>query len=319
MDRIDLHYFPGWTRKAITFTIDDGIVRMDRKLIDIVRPHGIKGTFNITSNFLLEHDSPETARALYQGYEIANHVKYHPFAFCDGAEPAAECIAAEPFPGEDKADTAKVYPAPQGVPGLYRRYSQAHGAWQGAATAQTYIELVDACKRELEKIFGQGSVQGFVWPYARQENSKIIAYLESQYYGMRTAGIRYGYGETTFDLPEDWTNWAINTRHNNLLQRAKLFEAYPDDGRLKWLVFGVHSHDFERDGTWDELAAFAEQYGNRPEDFWYASNIEVFQYADAVRAVTVHDGKITNPSDLTLYTKVNDRRVILPPNSTTRL
>ena len=38
MKQIDFQFFPGWTRKAITFTIDDGNVFMDRKFLEIVKP-----------------------------------------------------------------------------------------------------------------------------------------------------------------------------------------------------------------------------------------------------------------------------------------
>ena len=48
--KIDLKFFPGWTRKSVTFTIDDGNVAMDKKFLDIVRPAGILGTFNLCSH-----------------------------------------------------------------------------------------------------------------------------------------------------------------------------------------------------------------------------------------------------------------------------
>ena len=44
---IDLNYFPGWVRKAVTFTMDDGIIQHDEKFLSIVRPAGILGTFNL--------------------------------------------------------------------------------------------------------------------------------------------------------------------------------------------------------------------------------------------------------------------------------
>ena len=47
MNSIDLHFFPGWTRKSISFTIDDGNIAMDEKFLSIVKPAGIKGTFNL--------------------------------------------------------------------------------------------------------------------------------------------------------------------------------------------------------------------------------------------------------------------------------
>ena len=43
---IDKNYFPGWVRKSVSFTIDDGNIEMDKKFIDIVRPAGVLGTFN---------------------------------------------------------------------------------------------------------------------------------------------------------------------------------------------------------------------------------------------------------------------------------
>ena len=38
--KIDVKFYPGWTRKAITFSIDDGILDMDKKFMDIVEPYG---------------------------------------------------------------------------------------------------------------------------------------------------------------------------------------------------------------------------------------------------------------------------------------
>ena len=40
-------YFPGFTRKSLTFTIDDGNITNDTKFLSIVRPAGILGTFNL--------------------------------------------------------------------------------------------------------------------------------------------------------------------------------------------------------------------------------------------------------------------------------
>ena len=42
MKTIDLHFYPGWTRKSMTFTIDDGNVKLDRKFLDITEPAGLK-------------------------------------------------------------------------------------------------------------------------------------------------------------------------------------------------------------------------------------------------------------------------------------
>ena len=77
---VDKSYFPGWVRKSITFTIDDGNIELDKKFIDIVKKGGIKGTFNLCAPDLKKY-TPELYRELYRGYGISNHCKLHPFAF----------------------------------------------------------------------------------------------------------------------------------------------------------------------------------------------------------------------------------------------
>ena len=316
MKRVDLQYFPGWTRKAITFTMDDGNVTYDRIFIDMVRPYGIKGTMNLSSNNILKHHDPEGMRALYRGFEVTNHVKYHPYAFYDGEEPVAEQMAGEVFPGENEADVELIYEACEGVKGLCMRYSKDRGRWDKVATAEAYIALTEACRTDLEAIFGEESVKGFVWPYHRQRNTRVIEYLKTQYYGLRNAGGRVCYDDMTFALPEDRSNWLYNARHANLLERAELFESLPDEGQLKWFAFGVHPIDFDRSGNWDDLKEFCRRYGNRPEDYWYATNIDIFRYEDAVKSVVVSEDSVTNPSDVDLYIKVGDTRVTLPAGCT---
>ena len=91
--KIDVNFYPGWTRKAISFSIDDGHLPMDKKFMDIVEPYGIKGTFNLCSERLARM-TPDEYREFYRGHEIANHCKYHPAAFLDGEE---YDISDEPF------------------------------------------------------------------------------------------------------------------------------------------------------------------------------------------------------------------------------
>ena len=61
-------YFPGFVRKSVCFTMDDGWLAHDAKFLSIVRPAGIKGTFNL---YCADRATPDEYRALYDGYEIA--------------------------------------------------------------------------------------------------------------------------------------------------------------------------------------------------------------------------------------------------------
>ena len=92
-----------------------------------------------------------------------------------------------------------------------------------------------------------------------------------------------------------------------------MYEAYPDDGELKFFSFGVHSVDYETNGCWEDLRLFAERMGNRPETYYYASVGEIFDYAEAVQSVFVSDKEIKNPSKQTVYLSVDGLRLTLAP------
>lgn len=316
MRKIDLNFFPNWTRKAVTFTMDDGWVAMDKKFIDIVNPYGIKGSFNISSQNITKYNDPEGMRRLYRGHEITNHVKRHPFALFDGESVGTVTDAA--FDAET-ADASLFYRERDDLEdGVYQRcvpniYSPDKKQWNRVATAEAYIALTEMCKKELEEIFGEGSVRGFVWPYYRQENSRVIEYLKANYYGMRDAGKEEPMKDN-FSLPKDRSNWQYNARHSNLLARAAEFEALSDRGELKWFCFGVHSFDFDRAGNWCDLEEFCKKYGNR-KDFWYATNAEIFDYEQAVKSVEITDTAVKNNSNIDLYAKIDQNPVILRAKS----
>ena len=74
-------------KKAVTFSYDDGTVQ-DGRLIALFQKYGIKGTFNLCSEWLLRHKGDpfvgrnpkicrEDVRALYAGQEIAAHTLNH--------------------------------------------------------------------------------------------------------------------------------------------------------------------------------------------------------------------------------------------------
>lgn len=303
MKTIDLHFYPGWTRKSMTFTIDDGNVKLDRKFLDITEPAGLKGTFNLKTP--LTHLTPEEYREFYKGYEISNHCKYHAYAFTPHT---TREIKNEIF---DRATADKAYGYLTEEEGLYRIFTY---GWTYLATDEKYMECVDDCQRELEALFGKGKIRGYVWPCGLQQNERVIEMMRQYgFQAMRRTG--YVADSTGFALPEDRLNWSYNADYQNMLELGEKYDAYPDDGELKFFCFGVHSHDFENAGRWDVLVDFCNRYGNRPNDFWYASVGEILDYEDAVNAVEITDGEIRNLSDIDLYIKVDGERKILTAKS----
>lgn len=78
-------------KKAVTFSYDDGVTQ-DVRLIEIFNRYGLKGTFNLNSSFLGNHDTldlgttvvthnknkAEDVRYIYDGHEVAVHTLTHP-------------------------------------------------------------------------------------------------------------------------------------------------------------------------------------------------------------------------------------------------
>ncbi len=300
-----IFYFPGWVRKSITFTIDDGNIPLDAKFMAITKPAGIKGTFNLDTplKFL---KTPDEFRKFYAGYEIANHCRYHAYPFV----PERPVTFKNELFSRETADRAFGYDA--GEEGLYRIFTY---DWTYLATDDKYMELVDACQKELESVFGAGKIRTYIWPCGGQNNPEVFERLKAYgFQSIRTTGCVMD--STGFAFPADRMNWSYNANNMCLREAAALYDTFPDDGELKFFCFGVHSHDFENAKNWYVLEEFCEKYGNRPEDFWYASVGDIFDYEDAVKAAVVTEEKIENPSGVDLYVIVNGEKRIVPAGET---
>ena len=108
---------------------------------------------------------------------------------------------------------------------------------------------------------------------------------------------------------------SYNADHRNLVEVMEKYRDYPDDGELKFFCLGVHSKDFETADKWDDLRRFSELCGDRPDLYYYASVEDIFDYEEAVNALVVTDEFLENPSDLTVYVKVDGAEVTVAPHA----
>ena len=305
---IDLNYFPGWVRKAVTFTMDDGIIQHDEKFLSIVRPAGILGTFNL---YLVNIRDADIYRELYKGYGIANHCKNHANVFRDGVD-YSSLITDDPWPGSAEADQEKIYRHPR-IEGLYYHFIKGY-SWHPIADTEHYLEFAMETQRELEEIFGKGSVKGFVYPNGNQRNQAVVDYLKD--HGYTNVRRTYPLADDDFSMPETRYSWSYNADHTSLLPMMERFDKLPDDGELKMFSFGVHPRDFEVKEKWGDLETFASLYGNRPHDFFYGTVDDIFGYEDALKMATVENGALVNNSEtVSIYFKVGDSRLVLAPKS----
>ena len=307
MKEIDLNFYPGWVRKAITFTIDDGNIGLDEKFLRITKPAGLKGTFNLCTPLREDVDY----KTFYEGYEIADHCYRHAYPL---TEQTRRPIKDEPF-DKHTADKAYGYPAPD-AEGLFRIFT--YNWTYLAPTTEKYLECARQAKAELEAIFGKGSVRSYVWPCGYQNNAEVNAAMRKEgYQSMRITGCVKG--STGFAFPADRQEWSYNADYTCLAEVSKAYGDYPDDGELKFFCFGVHSHDFERNNCWNLLEDFCRDYGNRPDAYYYASVGDLFDYEDAVGSVIITEKSVKNPSPIDLYIKVQGEPIKLPAGGEIKL
>lgn len=71
--------YPGGKHKALSLSYDDGKTA-DRRLVELLNSHDIKGTFHLNSGLLGKDDtiSAKEAASLYKGHEISAHSFSHP-------------------------------------------------------------------------------------------------------------------------------------------------------------------------------------------------------------------------------------------------
>ena len=88
---MNLYYdlrFPGFRRKALTLSYDDGTVH-DARLVEILNRYGVKATFNLNSVYFTRQELRQTRKTLTRaeaialfadsGHEVAVHSYSHPF------------------------------------------------------------------------------------------------------------------------------------------------------------------------------------------------------------------------------------------------
>ena len=292
--------YPSLTRKALTFTIDDGNAKYDKPFLDILAPKGIKGTFNLCSN--IHEGREDLTREFYEGYGVANHCKYHPLVNFDGVE----YIVSEDKFDEQTSDPAKVYPV-EGREGFF--WVIRPNGWRQMIFEPDFSRYVVEGQNELRAIFGQDAIKDFVWPYGKQNSASVQETIRNTHRSSRKTGCTFNLDG--FAIPKDKYNWSYNADHSNLLEYMKAYEEYPDDGELKFFSFGVHSVDFDKFGKWDDLRTFADIYGNRPDTYWYASVEDIFDYEEAVNALEMTDSEVKNPSAITVYFELDGKVVAL--------
>jgi peptidoglycan-N-acetylglucosamine deacetylase len=215
--------------------------------------------------------------------------------------------------GEDKIALKEVASLYQGHE--VSAHSVTHPFLEKLPMAAVIQELAED-RRRLEELCGY-PVRGMSYPFGSY--TKEIAALLS------ALGIRYSRTvskTTNFDVPEDFALWHPTIHHNdNLLATAQRFLDLKDGMPcLRLLYVWGHSYEFARQNNWELIEQFAEKIGGR-SDIWYATNIEIFDYVQALRRVefSADFSVALNPTAAELWITAGKKTVRLAPSSRTNL
>ena len=155
-------------------------------------------------------------------------------------------------------------------------------------------------RKHIEREFGT-LARGMAYPYGTYNQQVMDAAAACGICYARTAAVT-----ENVRFPQNWLEWNCTCRHKdpNFLVLAKRFVEenihYESDAWL-FAVYG-HSYEFDLDNNWELIEEFADLVGGR-EDIWYATNIEIYDYAMAYRSLQVSADQsiVHNPSALDVW------------------
>ncbi len=324
---VDTKYYPGWTRKALTFSLDDGNTTFDPLLVPILNEYGIRATFML-------HNGSYKDLTLYDGHEVANHSYSHsgrfmttnanPFTVAeilqdiDKQEQNLEQLLADAKSKDTTLDLNEEMGA-FAIPMTSGYFFDADGS-ADAADARS-----DADNEALAELFRSAGIQGYSARVIADLTNKeiMLLYFEAKGY-VANRVIRNG-SPVTYDLPESFLFWTPSARLSQMADKdgnasngyqndlSKNYIDLPDDGEMKLLFIWGHPTEVIHTATKEEhtgtpnstvwkrdLISFLELF--QGDEYYKGTMSEVASYANAQKKLTVNEkGKLVNPTDVDLY------------------
>ena len=251
--------FPGGKAKALTLSYDDGMLQ-DIRMIDILRPAGIKCTFNINGGMFFDEEKEYPEGKIYTRMKLSDAQKAYADDICE--------VALHGFN---------------------------HTFLPDMDPAQMCCEIIDD-RRALETYFGR-QIHGMAYPYGAT-NDTVCNILElcGVYYSRTTKSTeKFGIPETQ----ADWLRLPATCHHANprLMELCDTFIALTPKRHPQMFYLWGHGYEFDEKQNWDLLETFAEKMKGH-DDIWYATNTEIYQcWKDFHSLETSADGShVYNPS-----------------------
>ena len=253
--------FPGGKAKAVTLSYDDG-VEQDIRLVEIMRKHGLKGTFNVNAGFFAPEGTVHpvgkihrrmTASQILRTYtpdvcEVACHGYTHPFLErCDSAVVCNEVL-------EDR--------------------------------------------KALEALFGH-QVHGMAYPYGTYNDTVVAALHMCGIYYSRTTVSTEKFTMPTDWLRMPATCHHKNPR---LMELVSNFLALKPTRNPQLFYLWGHAYEFDEVNNWHVIEDFAAEIGGKEDIWYATNMEIYLAWLDFTRLEYAADGSsIYNPGCRTVW------------------
>ena len=179
------------------------------------------------------------------------------------------------------------------------------------STQQLVLELQED-RKALEKLTGK-LVQGLSYAFGNYDHEVICL--------AKKLGIKYSrtvQGTGGFFPPADFMAWHPTCHHGDrLLELGDQFLKAPDFYELPLMYVWGHSYEFGVSGDWGVIEAFVRKMEGK-EDIWYATNMEICRYIEAVRAQEFSGDGLTmyNPTAVEVWVSAKGGILTVRPGET---
>ncbi|GFZ31081.1 polysaccharide deacetylase [Clostridium zeae] len=179
-------------------------------------------------------------------------------------------------------------------------------------TKELMIKEILEDKKNHEKTFGY-PVRGMAYPYGTY-NKTVFEVLE-------TLGVAYSRTVNShgkFDLPSNYLEWNPTAHHNtpNLMGIAEKFIEEEFNSLGIFYLWG-HSYEFDLDNNWKVIEELC-QYVSNKEDVWYATNIQIIDYLNALDKLKFSKDFtfVHNPAALSTWIEFNETSIEIKAGET---
>lgn len=273
--------FPGGKSKALLLSYDDGRSE-DRQLVALMNKYQLVGTFHLNSNKLdtANYLNKKEIKSLFNGHEVSAHTANHP----------------------NLPDISK---------------------------AAVIYEITED-RKELERLAGY-PVRGMAYPFGNTNDDVVSAVSLMGIEYARTVNDTYN-----FEIPKDFLKWhptihqfakaywEPNQPEIDKVEMAKFYkiiESFLDSKELCVLDIWGHSWEMGNDvKKWEETEKFFKLLANH-DSVYYTTQIKLVDYINAFSRLkfSVNKELVTNLSSQTVFIKINNQTISIPPGATVAL